>query len=460
MRLIIVDKKSKLVAIFTIHAYHTSNALLEYLMKKVIALVLMTLALAFPTIIWALMLEPHLGENAHFGYIFDAARLFALIAFVLFFIQFLLASKVRFLERGLGLDRLIHFHRNIGIAAFILAFLHGESIAIMSVIRTGAPPQNPFVFMGFIANFLLIITTVVALFYKPFRIRYEIWRWIHRVNYVVFPLIFVHSMAVGRTIRYNRAAQVYWVILGVLFLALIAYRIVRYFIVHSKPYEVVRVTNETHNVTTIAFKGERREYLPGQFLTVELVRGGKKASVHPFTISSSPTQDELAISIKQSGDFTKTIADTKPGDTAFIDYPYGIFSYLNFPSEKYVFIAGGIGITPFIAMLRHMRDTNTVRNVTLLWGNQTDADIAFRDELEALQKDMPNILVVHVMSRQEDFEGEKGFVTTALIKRYVPQVDDCEVFLCGPPKMMNNVRSSLRTLNVAPAAIHFERFAL
>jgi len=181
---------------------------------------------------------------------------------------------------------------------------------------------------------------------------------------------------------------------------------------------------------------------------------------HPFTISSSPTRDELSISVKSVGDFTSTIRDTKTSDVAYIDKPYGVFSFLNHDTKNLVFIAGGIGITPFISMLRYIYDKRLERNVILIWGNKTSKDVAFGDELEKMSSEMPSLKVIHVMSGQDDWQGEKGYVDAEKVKKYVTDLGNTQFFVCGPPVMMSKIVKMLKGLDVPGNRIHYERFAL
>ena len=133
---------------------------------------------------------------------------------------------------------------------------------------------------------------------------------------------------------------------------------------------------------------------------------------------------------------------------------------MNHDADNLVFIAGGIGITPFLSMLRYLRDTEANRQVLLIWGNKTEADIVCRHEIETMDAAMSSLQVVHVMSSQDDWPGEKGYVTSQLLGKYLDGVESPQVFLCGPPVMMDKVIPSLLSLGISKQRIHDERFAL
>ena len=139
---------------------------------------------------------------------------------------------------------------------------------------------------------------------------------------------------------------------------------------------------------------------------------------------------------------------------------YGAWFFLYHDAGNLVFLAGGIGITPFISMLRYIRDKQLDRRVVLIWGNKTENDIAFREELDQMVAEMPRLEVVHVMSRQADWPGEKGYVTADLLRRIIGDVERPQVFICGPPVMRDKVVQALREVGVSKQRIHYERFAL
>jgi ferredoxin-NADP reductase len=151
---------------------------------------------------------------------------------------------------------------------------------------------------------------------------------------------------------------------------------------------------------------------------------------------------------------------TAPSDLAYIDMPYGVFSFVNTLGDSFVFIAGGIGITPFMSMLRYMKDKGMRNKVLLLWANRTEHEILFKEELAAMEQENPWLKIVHVLSRQDSWQGEKGHVDRERLEKYLKEFEKPVFFICGPPAMMKAVESALRDLGVPPRKIRMERFAL
>jgi predicted ferric reductase len=254
--------------------------------------------------------------------------------------------------------------------------------------------------------------------------------------------------------------RVFWGILALIYLAALAGRIWQRYALRRHPFSVSAVSRETDDTWSLHFEGDHKDYAPGQFMILQLARKSKVSEPHPFTIASSPTRKDLSVCVKAVGDFTSTIGETSRSDLAYIDMPYGLFSFLNYEAERLVFIAGGIGITPFMSMLRYICDRKLQKEVILLWANKREKDMVFRDELEKMASQMPSLKVLHVASRQEDWPGEKGRIDADKLKKHVGNFHQGEFFVCGPPHMMSDVEKTLSGLGVPKKRIHMERFAL
>ncbi len=426
-------------------------------MKKITLIIAAVILAALPL----LFLIPTINVGLAPSYYLNVAgRVLAMVGFVFLFFQIVLSSKIRFIEKDVGLDKLFKVHRSFGIAGFIMIFFHPVTLFVFELIEYGFPVISILKLVGIAGMLLLILTVFVALFYKKVGMKYESWKNIHKANYAIFVIVFIHSIFLGSDLLTSTFLRVYWFMLAGLFAAILIYNIINYTIIKSHPYSISEVRQESHDTWGLFFEGRPIAHKPGQFMIVNLERGGRMSESHPFTISSSPDASHLSITPKAIGDFTATIKDTTTNDKAYVNAPYGVFSFLNYEADSYIFVVGGIGITPFISMLRYMKDNDIKKEVMLLWGNKTEADILFRDELEQLSQWNPDFRYVHVLSEQEDWQGERGFITPELLKKYVEDFADKEIFLCGPPIMMTKVSASLLGLGVDKHRIHMEEFAL
>ncbi|MBS3886055.1 MAG: ferredoxin reductase family protein [Dethiobacter sp.] len=379
-------------------------------------------------------------------------RLFASLGFWFFFLQFVLSSRLKLIESGFGLNRMIHAHRLLGRLALIFLLLHPLLLFMHEGLFSAG---TPFRIAGLTVLLMLMLTAFVASFHKKLKLSYELWLNIHKVNYILFPVALIHIF--GNALPGSLLYYI-WLILTLLFALLLVEKIIREIKIRKNLYEVVKVQQESKDIWSLYFKGKQLAYQPGQFMYLRLLRNGKLSSAHPFTISSSPTWEMLTVTPKELGDFTATIKDTKVGDLALIDAPYGIFSFLNYDCDRLAFIAGGIGITPFMSMLRYIYDERIEKQVTIIWGNKDEEALCFQEELDKMAREMENIKVVYVMSAQESWRGEKGRIGGKVIDKYVPELARCHFFVCGPPMLSLAIMKTLREKGVPGRRIHHELF--
>jgi predicted ferric reductase len=425
-------------------------------MKKLNLSLAMVVLIALPVIFWAATLTPGLPWAV---YLHEMGKLLGLIGFVLLLFQYVLSSKIKWVERGIGLDVLFRMHSKVGLIAVIFITAHPALFFISEKLQGYEAPMSILKVLGVITLLLLLLAACAALLYGVLPVKYETWKGIHRIAYAIFALAFIHSFFIGSDLQ-RWPMRILWLILAILFIGILAYKLQRRSYIRRYPFKVAGVLQETYDTWSVHFEGEHPPYNPGQFMIIQLLRDGNTSEPHPFTISSSPTGERLSISAKSVGDFTSTIGETKTTDVAYIDMPYGVFSFLNFDAKDLVLIAGGIGITPFMSMLRYIYDKKLKKNVILLWSNKTEQDIAFRKELETMASEMPSLKVVHVLSRQEGWSGERGKIDAEKLKRYVDNFHVTQFFICGPPLMMRAVERTLRELGAPKNRIHYERFAL
>ena len=416
-----------------------------------------------------------LGFTGGFAYLVPfhaAARISAVTAFAILFLQPVIAARFKWIERSAGLDRLLTFHRISGAAAAVLALLHPVLLALGSrstaILFSADPPWQ--IALGKITIILLYLFGAAALFHRFLRIPFQQWFRAHNgMTPVILALIFIHSWFTG--VKYLAGpVKTVWICFlaaGIYsYLHLTLYQRLRS---RSKPYSVTNVRSVTGGVWEITLSPPSGSsvfpFLPGQFLFVTLLRGrGLPAEEHPFTISSAPGSDSISITVKELGDYTRSAGRTKAGDRAAVMAPYGRFSYLLYPLKKrIVFIAGGIGITPVISMIRHMKSANRQAEAVLLYGNRTESDIAFRLELDLISQGTGpfTLQTVNILSRPDDtWKGKRGRIGSEMIRKHLGSLDDCTFFICGPPGMLGGASAALLLLGVNSREIHMERFSL
>jgi predicted ferric reductase len=411
-------------------------------------------------------LAPHTDEN----FLRELGKMFALTAAPLLLLQAVLAARLRAVSRPYGLDMVMRFHKGMGTLAVLMLLAHPVLIDLSDgqwgLITRLIQPWH--VVLGKLA-LLLLVTQAVTSHLQRRWLGFQTWRRLHQAAPVIWGFALLHSLSMEGDLELL-PVRVLWIAAGATAYGFYLYRkVILPRRQRRRAWEVTDVRQETHDVWTLTFQPPpgvaHFTYWPGQFRFVSLLRPGRPFSgeEHHFTISSSPTTPGVHTStIKESGDFTRTIGQTRPGDKALIEGPYGRFSQALYPHQRdLVFIAGGIGITPLMSMLRTLRDTQADVDVLLLYGNKTEADIVFREELAQMAAGAARLRVVHVLSHAgTDWEGETGYVDREKIERHCGAVAGKAFHLCGPAAMMDMLRGALRELRVPASHIHAERFYL
>ena len=437
-------------------------------MKKSYGLIALYVMLIILPVIVATFWGPRPGNSL----LWELGKNCALMGFILLALQVVLAGRLQGLERPFGFDILIRFHRHMGLLAIallvghpVLLALGGGGLRLLISLNVPWP-----IMVAKVAVLLLVVNVLLSLYAERIRLKFERWRLLHDIMAPpILILGFLHSRRIGSDLRIP-VLQWYWAILFFLALVLFVYhRLIRPWRLGRHRWAVTEVIQELDRVWTVKLEppeGHRVfDHLPGQFQFITFYRGrGLPVEEHHWTISSSPVQKAyLTSTIKELGDFTATIGQTRPGDTAAVQGPFGRFSYLLRPQDKdLVFVAGGIGITPLMGMLRHMRDTAADHTVLLIYANRSEEDIVFRHEIDRIAAGQhPRLSVVHLLSKPGGgWSGETGHLDREKLERYCRgSVRGRTFYLCGPPRMIAAAIGMLKDLGVSDERIETEVFS-
>jgi predicted ferric reductase len=393
----------------------------------------------------------------------------AFIGLAILGLQFGVTARLRHVTSAWGIDIIYHFHRQVSLIAAMLVVAHPIILFISNpaTLELLNPMTAPWrVRFGLVALVCLLLLIVISLGRLQLRIRYEAWRLSHGVlATLVVAMAMLNMLGVGHYIALPWK-QVFWAALTFIWIGLPLYvRVFKPLFMLRRPYEVERVIEERGDAYTLILRPVKHEgmrHKAGQFTWLTLWNAPFDVTEHPFSIASSASNSsQLALTIKNLGDFTSTIPHLRPGKRAYLDGPYGAFSLDRFPAHAYTFIAGGIGITPIMSILRTMGDRGDQRPLALLYGNKTWEDVTFREELEGL-KERLNLRVVHVLEQPpENWNGETGFITAEMLRQQMPKtLEQHEYFICGPDSMMDAVEKGLHALGVPLGKYHSERYNL
>ncbi len=387
-------------------------------------------------------------------------------------LQFALTARIKPLKEPFGSDIVYYFHRQIGIAAFLMIFAHPIllflfSSGYLSYLNIFTAPLRAKA--GVIAILLLFGVVVLSEYRNKLGIPYWFWKFWHGI-FATLTIAFavVHIYLNGNYVNLPWK-EVIWITYAVLWVILLAYtRIIYPLNLIRKPFQVMGIKSERANCWTLQMQLVNHKgfkFHPGQFAWMTAWKTPFSDTEHAFSLASSAQHSEkIEMTIKELGKFTSTIKEIKPSQKVFVDGAYGSFSCDRYPdAEGFILIAGGIGITPIMSMLRTLADRSDKRPLLLFYANRDWENVTFREEFDALERRL-NLKVIHVLEKPPaDWQGETGFVTAEILKRHIDQNWmrlNPQIFLCGPKPMMNIVEKHLIANGFPRIKIHTERFAL
>ncbi len=203
--------------------------------------------------------------------------------------------------------------------------------------------------------------------------------------------------------------------------------------------EIKKVADYTKSFVLEKPKGF--EYEPGQHGYIELSPNNGK----PFSLVSSPHEKavEFATIIRDKSKWKQELNRKKVGDELILSGPYGMFKYEDSETDI-AFIAGGIGITPFIGILRYLNFKKLSTKVILLYSNKSENRTAFKNELDTLEEKNSNLKIIYTMTEQEDFDGEKGRISEDFIRKHIKNPEKKIWYIAGPPIMVKEMNNLLK----------------
>ena len=378
------------------------------------------------------------------------AERFSTLAIVFASLNLVLSTRAGFLERWLhGLDRLFVTHRTIGLSVAGLITTHFLLVP-KSVGFVWSKPT------GYTALALILMAVFIASAPRfPWRalvpLKYQTWKSSHRLMGVLVALAVTHSLLGHTYVKTTPLLVVY--VYGIAALGLTAWLYREFGFRYLGPFRTYkvgtsRVLDADVTEVTLVSTANARARIAGQFAFVSFADGPSREQ-HPFTISSGSRSD-IRFSIKASGDYTKALLSGMPvGSAAKVEGPYGAFDYRQ-GRRRQLWLAGGIGITPFLSMAE---DLDAQTHVLLVWSVHDEQEAVYREELTRLCGEKPNLgVIVHPTS-------ERGHLDIATLE-FDLESDDYSVFICGPVPMRRALIQQLGSLGVARSEIHFEEFRL
>ena len=384
----------------------------------------------------------------------------ALAGTVLLSLTIVLSARWRIVERSTGgLDRAYRRHHQLGAIAFSLLALHPSLLAWryahVSWARAAElwrpDPDELALAAGQLALYGMAIAIAVTMWVA---VRHGVLVWLQRLMGVLFVPAAWHVFRAGGDTSSYRPLR--WYLIAVVAAGVSALVLHTFAGRLSAPHHRYRVEsvgalNPQVSDLRLLPLGRPMSFTPGQFAFLRFAHQPIGGEAHPYSMASSPDAEQLRFTIKHLGDYTAHIGEIAPGAEAVVEGPYGRFSYRYVRGLRQAWIAGGIGIAPFLSMAAAL-DPADPRRVTLFYGYADDGPPSLLAELRSLADGRPNLDVVLVD------EHADGFIDAALLQRHLAPLDDVEFLLCGPPPMVHALHRQLDAVGVRRRRIHDEEF--
>ncbi len=437
--------------------------------KASLGLLLVISLSLLPVIRWA-MLQPLSGRFASISStLLSFGQIAGLAGMAMFALVLVLSARLKFLEDFFGgLNGVYYAHHLFGAVSFILLLFHpvtlAGSYAVFSL-KSAAILLIPFndwpTTFGITALLLMIVFLVLTFFVK---LEYQKWNLTHKFLGLAFFFAGLHAFLIPSDVSRDFLLRAY--ILGLAGVGLAAYTywtLLSRWLAKKSAYTVRSVSRLGDAVIEVEMtpdnESEALKHAPGQFVFVSFAQAGISPESHPFSVTSAPGGSSLTIGVKALGDYTNALPNLSAGTKARVQGPFGRFTPQNAEQgKKQLWIAGGIGVTPFISMARNLDNPSTAgesggsRDIDFYYCANNRDEAVYLDELQKISSRHANLKVI------TQWAGTQGYLNAAAVEKTSGAAADKEIFICGPPGMMKSLKSQFRKQGTPAAQIHTEDF--
>jgi predicted ferric reductase len=443
-----------------------------------------TLLCLVPVVFWVHM-HPISTIHGFPAIMLSIGRVTGLVGMVMYAMNLVYATRLRFLEWFFGgLNRVYIAHHMLGGLALAFLSLHPLFLALRYVqvslqqaallllpngilplpalfsrhaVLHGQVLEQWAIFFGIIAFWGMVVLLLVTFFIN---IPYRIWLFTHKFLGVAFFFGGLHVLFITSDTSKNGPLKYY--ILTITVLGLIAYiykTLAGKILIRRYKYTVDSLRVVGGSVMEIYLKAQSSalNFKPGQFVFVRFLnahKGGVSSEWHPFSISSAPHEPHLRISVKGLGDYTNKLNGLLPGVQAEVEGAYGRFSYTKADNRDQIWVAGGIGITPFLSMARSLPPTGY--RIDLYYSVKTSSELIDWKALELIGSHRKNNFRIFPYIGDQ----QKGHLSADFIEQNSGGLAGKEIFICGPPPMMDGLRAQFKKKAVPGVRLHTEEFAM
>lgn len=383
------------------------------------------------------------------------AKVSGFLAFGTLATVIILGTRMMFLERRLGgLDAMYLVHHVFGMAAVVFMSLHPLFLAAAYWrFRAWDAFFLPWVSLGNAAGGIALALAIVLVVLSVCSwLPYQSWLATHRGMGAVLVLSIAHTLAVGRSV--DGLVRVAVILYGAVAVAAYVYKVAAYRHVGPRRRGTISSVSAADDVVRLTIELSRPfpSLRPGQFLYLSVRGGAVPPESHPFSVVGS-TDRSLSLAAKRSGDYTAGLKLAKEGDPVVLYGPYGGMHRHYVGSDRpHIWIAGGIGITPFRSLWEDAVTSGTARGVLLVWSVRDRKEAFLDSELATRNREG---LTYRLWESRSD-----GRLTAQGVAALAPfSLDGADVMLCGPDAMMYELSHQFIALGVPASRIYYETFS-
>jgi len=389
-------------------------------------------------------------------------KLTGLVGLAAFSFSLLLASRFVWLDKLFyGLPKALNIHRWLGVISFVFIIMHPLFLAGASLPVSARSAWSVFTLwtdaayvFAYVAILMFMGLILMTLFW---RMRYERLKSLHSLMAVPLMLGGVHGLLIDSDIKNIAGLSTYYMVLITVSVAAYLLRLALiHYGIKARAYAVRSVENPTPKSVKVILepKGKAIAMSPGQFIFVGFP-DIKKGEEHPFSLSHINSDGSIAIIAKRLGDYTDKMSSLAKGAKAMVDGPYGTFGDSVDKNARQIWIAGGIGITPFLSMAQDFTSCPDQKaRVDLFYVVASDDDLAEADSLKQMSEVCPNFKMTTYVSNNE------GMFNLEKLSSMVRDFKNCKFYICGPAGMVDYFVSALRKENISRSSINIEAFKL
>jgi predicted ferric reductase len=409
-----------------------------------------------------------LGIDSLAGALIVGGRITGLLGAYLLLLEVTLMARIPWLERRIGSDWLARTHRWLGTYLLTMLVAHAALLIGGLTLLDRVPLEveagtvvltYPDVLMATVALGLLVLVGALSGRAIRRRLKYESWHLVHMYAYLAVALAFAHQMVLGTDLQ-DRNARIVWSGAH----ALVASCVVRFRVwrplklTMRHRMRVHRVVREADDIISIYITGRRLDLLraeAGQFFRWRFLTRRVWLQAHPFSLSAAPNPRMLRITVKVVGDHTRALQALQPGVRVVAEGPYGALTGAQRTRRRVLLIGAGIGITPMRALLEAM--PGGPGDIALVFRGASSEGVVFQREFEDLASRRQAIVHL-ILGPRVTCCSRHDALSAKRLRTLVPDVSRRDVYLCGPPEVLEATREALRDAGVPRRRIHIERF--